>query len=429
VLVVGGGFGGLTATRALSRAPAEVTLVDRGNHHLFQPLLYQVATGVLSEGEIAPPLRGVLHGQRNAGVLLAEVTGVDLEARTASAIGSDGASHLLPYDTLVVAAGAGGSYFGHDEWEPFAPGLKNLGDALRVRARILGAFERADGSEDPGERTASLTFVIVGAGPTGVEVTGQISELARHALRPDYRSIDTASARIFLVEAGDTVLAGFPEGLQRRATDDLDQMGVEIRLSSAATNIDADGVEITGPDGAEERIACRTVIWAAGVQASPLARTLGEAAGVEVDRSGRVAVQDDCTLPGHPEVFAIGDMVSLDHLPGVAQPAIQEGHYVARVIRARLDGDDPPPRFKYRDKGTMAVIGRNRAVVDAFGVKLGGRPALLAWAVIHIAYLVGWGNRFVTLLRWFMALACRSRGERAFAVAKPDRSAAPDDRA
>ena len=429
MLVVGGGFGGLTATRALSRAPAEVTLVDRGNHHLFQPLLYQVATGVLSEGEIAPPLRGVLHKQANARVLLAEVTGIDLEARTASAIGSDGAPHVLPYDTLVVAAGAGGSYFGHDEWEPFAPGLKNLGDALRVRARILGAFERADGSGDPGERTASLTFVIVGAGPTGVEVTGQISELARHALRPDYRSVDTASARIVLVEAGDTVLAGFPEGLQRRAAHDLDQMGVEIRLSSTATNIDPDGVDITDADGAKERIACRTVIWAAGVQASPLARTLGEAAGAEVDRAGRIAVQADCTLPGHPEVFAIGDMVSLDHLPGVAQPAIQEGHYVAKVIRARLGGDDPPPRFKYRDKGTMAVIGRNRAVVDAFGVKLGGRPALLAWAVIHIAYLVGWGNRFVTLLRWFMALAFRSRGERAFAVARPDRAAAVDDRA
>jgi NADH dehydrogenase len=421
VLVVGGGFGGLTATRALSRAPAEVTLVDRGNHHLFQPLLYQVATGVLSEGEIAPPLRGVLHRQRNARVLLAEVTGVDLEARTASAIGSDGAPHLLPYDTLVVAAGAGGSYFGHDEWEPFAPGLKNLGDALRVRARILGAFERADSSADPGERMASLTFVIVGAGPTGVEVTGQISELARHALRPNYRSVDTASARIVLVEAGDTVLAGFPEGLRRRAAHDLDQMGVEIRLSSTATKIDSDGVELTGPDGAKERIPCRTVIWAAGVQASALARTLGEAAGAEVDRAGRIAVQADCTLPGHPEVFAIGDMVSLDDLPGVAQPAIQEGHYVAKVIRARLDGNDPPPRFKYRDKGTMAVIGRNRAVVDAFGVKLGGRPALLAWAVIHIAYLVGWGNRFVTLLRWFLALAFRSRGERAITVSRHQR--------
>jgi NADH dehydrogenase len=426
VVVVGGGFGGLSATRALRGAPVELLLIDRSNHHLFQPFLYQVATGILSEGEVATPLRGVLHRQRNARVRLAEVNGFDLDARTVSAIGYDGVEHAHPYDTLVVAAGAGSSYFGHDEWEQFAPGLKNLRDALHIRTRILGAFERAADSAEAAERTASLTFVVVGAGPTGVEVTGQISELARRTLPRDFSAIDTTSSRIVLVDAGSAVLAPFPDKLRRRAASDLERMGVEIHLETMATDVDADGVELTAKDGSKERVPCRTVVWAAGVHASPLAKMLGEAAGAEVDRAGRVAVQPDCTLPGHPEVFAVGDMVSLDHLPGVAQPAIQEGHYVAKMIRSRLRGGDAPPPFKYRDKGSMAVIGRSRAVVDAYGVKLAGRPALLGWAFVHIAYLVGWGNRLVTLTRWFFAFVLRARGQRAITVTEASRDGGTD---
>lgn len=419
VVVVGGGFGGLATVRALRGAPVEVTLIDRVNHHLFQPLLYQVATGILSEGEIAPPLRGVLHHQRNARVLLAEVTGFDLDGRTVTARRTDGGDETVAYDTLVVAAGARHSYFGHPEWEQFAPGLKSIPDARRIRANVLDAFESAEEATDPDERAAFLTFVVVGAGPTGLELTGQIAELAQRSLRRDFDAIDTAAARIVLVEAGSAVLAPFAEKLRRYAANDLDRMGVEVRLRTRATNVNAEGVDVRGPDGASERIPARTVVWAAGVHASPLAAALGEATGAEVDRAGRVAVGPDCTLPGHPEVLAIGDMVSLNGLPGLAQPAIQEGAYVAGVIRARLGGAGDPPPFKYRDKGTMAVVGRRRAVADAYGVKLRGPLAMLVWAAVHIAFLVGWGNRFGTVTRWLGSLLGRRRGERVIDVRYP----------
>jgi NADH:ubiquinone reductase (H+-translocating) len=415
VVIVGGGFGGVAAAKALARAPVEVTLVDRTNHHLFQPLLYQVATGILSEGEVAPALRSMFRHQANVRVLMAEVTGLDLGARAVEARVPDGDRLTIGYDSLIVAAGSTDAWFGHREWASTAHGMKTLDDARRLRSAILGAFEMAEASEDPGEREAWTTFVIVGGGPTGVELSGQVAMLAWETLRRDFRAIDTTASRVVLVEHGPAVLGSFPEKLRARAERDLRRMGVELRLATAATGIDAGGVDVEGPDG-QVRIPSRTVIWAAGVRASPLARMVGEATGAEVDRAGRVAVAPDCSLPGRPEVFAIGDMIALDGLPGVAQPAIQEGKYVAGVIEAQLAGWSAPPPFRYFDKGSMATIGRKRAVVDAFGVRLAGRPAKLMWAFVHISYLVGWGNRFGTTLRWLWTLGARNRRERLISV-------------
>ena len=350
VVIVGGGFGGVAAARALRRAPADVTLLDRANHHLFQPLLYQVATGILSEGSIAPPLRGLFRHQPNARVLLAEATGFDLAARAVRARVPDGDLLSVGYDTLVVAAGSTDSWFGHRDWAAHAHGMKTLQDARRLRTAILGAFEMAEASADPAERDAWLTFAVVGAGPTGVELSGQVALLAHETLRHDYRAVDTTTARVVLVEGGPAALGAFPPKLRARAERDLREMGVELRVGTAATAIDAEGLDVEGPGGAE-RIPARTVIWAAGVRASPLGAALGEAAGVEVDRAGRLPVAPDCSVPGHPEVFAIGDMAALDDLPGVAQPAIQQGRYVAGVIAGRLSGDPAPPPFRYFDKG------------------------------------------------------------------------------
>jgi NADH dehydrogenase len=411
VLIVGGGFGGVNAAKALKRAPVDITLVDRTNHHLFQPLLYQVATGILSSGEVAPALRSMFRGQQNVRVLLGNVIDLDLEARRAHAMVFGGEPLTLPYDTLVVAGGATHSYFGHPEWATYAPGMKTLDDAARLRSRILGAFEVAEHIEAPAEREAWMTFVIVGAGPTGVELAGQIALLSRRILRDEYRAINPPDARIILLDAAPAVLGSFAEKLQGRAERDLRKMGVEIRLGAAAVGIDPDGIDVKA-DEAVEHIPAKTIIWAAGVEASPLAGMLAESTGAELDRAGRVAVQPDCTLPGHPEVFAIGDMVALNGLPGVAQPAMQEGKYIAKVLRARLDGKPAPPPFKYFDKGSMAMIGRTNAVADAFGVKLGGLPAFMAWAFIHITYLVGWGNRFGAMLRWTWSLVARNRRER-----------------
>jgi NADH dehydrogenase len=419
VVIVGGGFGGAAAARALARAAVDVTLVDRVNHHLFQPLLYQVATGILSEGSIAPPLRGMFRHQANVRVLLAEVTSIDLDARVVRARVADGDDLELGYDSLIVAAGSGDSWFGHREWAAHAHGMKTLEDARRLRSSILGAFEMAEASEDAEQRAAWQTFVIVGGGPTGVELTGQGAMLAWETLPRDYRAIDTTATRIVLVEHGPAVLGGFPDKLRARAERDLREMGVELRTSTAAVAIDAEGVDVEGPDG-RERIRAKTVIWAAGVAASPLARMLGEATGAEVDRGGRVAVAPDCSLPGRHEVFAIGDMASLDGLPGVAQPAIQEGRYVAGVIEARLSGWSAPAPFKYFDKGSMATIGRKRAVADAFGVQVAGRTAKAMWAFVHIAYLVGWSNRVGTTMRWMWTLASRNRRERLISPSRED---------
>jgi NADH:ubiquinone reductase (H+-translocating) len=403
VVVVGGGFGGVNVSRVLAKSDVDLTIIDRTNHHLFQPLLYQVATGILPEGLIAPALRRVVQKQKNTKVVLGQVVDLDLQARTVAVVAPDGARISLPYDTLVVAAGATHAYFGHDEWEEFAPGMKTLEDARHLRNHILGAFEMAELATDPAERDACLSFVVVGAGPTGVEVVGQIAELAHRVLPADYREIDTRQARIVLIEAAPAVLGPFDERLQRYTTRTLERMGVEVRCATAATAIDADGITVRNQDG-EERIEARTKVWAAGVQASPLAKMLAEATGAETDRAGRIMVEPDCTLPGHPEVFAIGDMVSLNGLPGIAQPALQEGKYVGKVIRARLDGDTSVAPFKYFDKGTMATIGRTHAVARSGGMSFTGITAYLMWAFIHVLYLIGWGNRFGTLYSWGRSL-------------------------
>src|SRR4051812_27484827 len=412
VVVVGGGFGGLNAVRELADADVDVTLVDRTNHHLFQPLLYQVAAGILSPGLIAPALRGIVKNQANARVLLADVKELDLEAKVVHATGPDDRPLDLPYDTLVVAAGATHSYFGKDEFAEFAPGMKTIEDARFTRDAILSKFEMAEEAADPAERAELLTFVVIGAGPTGVEMVGQIAELAHTVLPRDYRSINTRDARIILLEGAPSVLPPFDKKLQEYTRHQLEEMGVEIHLNSLAVGMDDNSVSVKGPDGVET-IRCRTRIWAAGVAASPLAKMLAEQAGAETDRAGRILVDPDCTEPGHPEVFAIGDMVSLNKLPGVAQPALQEGKYVGKVIRARLAGPPAPPPFKYFDKGSMATIGYRSAVADAFGVKVTGILAYLMWAFIHVAYLVGWGNRLGTMYTWARALVfTKNRGHR-----------------
>ena len=412
VVVIGGGFGGLNAVRELDGADADVTVVDRTNHHLFQPLLYQVAAGILPPGLIAPALRSIIKKQANAHALLADVMSIDLTKKEVRTEAPDGRTLTLGYDTLVVAAGATHSYFGRDEFAEFAPGMKTIEDARYLRDRILSAFELAELSTDPAERAELLTFVVIGAGPTGVETVGQIAELAHTVLPRDYRSINTREARIILLEGAPAVLPPFDKKLQAYTHQQLEKMGVEIHLNSLAVGMDDDSVTVKGPDGVET-IRCRTRIWAAGVAASPLAKQLAEQAGAETDRAGRVPVNPDCTLPGHPEVFAIGDMVSLNELPGVAQPALQEGRYVGKVIKARLAGEPAPPPFKYFDKGSMATIGYRSAVADAFKLKVTGVLAYLMWAFIHVMYLVGWGNRLGTMYTWARALVfTKNRGHR-----------------
>jgi NADH:ubiquinone reductase (H+-translocating) len=412
VVVVGGGFGGLNAVRGLDGVDVDVTLVDRTNHHLFQPLLYQVAAGILPPGLIAPPLRGVLRGESNARTLLAEVYDIDLDARVVHAHGPDDRHLQLPYDTLVVAAGATHSYFGRDEFAEFAPGMKTIEDARYLRDGILSKFEMAEIATDPQERADWLTFVVIGAGPTGVELVGQVAELAHTVLPRDFRSIDTTDARIVLLEGAGAVLPPFAPRLQRYAQRALEEMGVEVRLRTLAVDMDHHGITVEGPDG-RETIRARTRIWAAGVQASPLARLLARKVGVETDRPGRIPVRPDCTLRGHPEVFAIGDMVVLNGLPGVAQPAIQEGKHVAEVIASRVAGTPAPPAFRYSDKGSMATIGYRAAVADAFGLKVTGLLAYLMWGVIHVLYLIGWGNRLGTIYTWLRALVfTKDRGHR-----------------
>lgn len=415
IVVVGGGFGGLFAARALRRAPVEVTLVDRVNHHLFQPLLYQLATGILSEGEIAPPLRNVLRRQRNVNVELAEVTGFDFEAHTANAMRMDGESLQIPYDSLIVAAGAGQSYFGHDEFSRWAPGMKTINDALELRGRILGAFEVAELEPDPELRREWLTFVVVGGGPTGVEIAGQIAELSRRVLPRDFRRIEPQSARVLLFDGGEEILAGFGDRLSARGAKELERQGVEIHTRSVVTGIDRRGVEIKGPDGEVRRLPAQTKVWAAGVQASPLARLLAEASGAECDRAGRVLVQDDCSLPGHPEVFALGDMMALDDLPGVAEVAMQQGIHAASTIKRRLRGQDPRP-FRYRDLGSMATVSRFRAVVSFKGIRVAGFAGWLIWLFVHLAFLTGFKNRFITVLHWALSFLGRGRGERTITV-------------
>ncbi|MGK5170376.1 NAD(P)/FAD-dependent oxidoreductase [Geodermatophilus sp. CPCC 205761] len=423
VVVVGGGFGGLNVTRALARADVDVTIVDRTNHHLFQPLLYQVAAGILPPGQIAPALRRVVRRQRNARVVLAEVGDVDLDQRLVHAVAPDGEDVQLPYDTLVVAAGASHSYFGKDAFAEFAPGMKTVEDARYLRDAILSKFEMAELTTDPAERAEWLTFVVIGAGPTGVELVGQVAELAHTVLPRDFRSVDTHEARILLLEGAGAVLPPFAPRLQAYTQRRLEQMGVEVRVRTLAVDMDHDSITVEGPTG-REVIRARTRIWAAGVQASPLARLLAERAGVDTDRAGRLPVLPDCSLPGHPEVFAIGDMVALEGVPAVAQPALQEGRYVGRVIAARLDGRPVPGPFRYRDKGSMATIGHRSAVADVRGLTVTGFPAYVMWAFVHVLYLVGWGNRLATLFSWIRALwLSENRGHRVITFDSAARSA------
>jgi NADH dehydrogenase len=420
VVVVGGGFAGLQAVRGLRRAAVEVTLVDRQNFSLFQPLVYQVATGALSPAEIAAPLRSIFRRQRNTRVVLAEVTGLDLGRRE---IGLDRLPNgerraVLGYDTLVVSGGSRYSYFGHDEWQEHAPELKSLAGALEIRSRILGAFEAAEVERDAERRRDWLTFVVVGAGPTGVEMAGQIAELAHDALHRDFRSIDTRMARVLLVEAADHVLPGFPESLSRKAARALEQLGVTPLVRHTVVDVGASSVAIRAQDGEVEHVGARTAVWAAGVMASELAAKLASEAGLDIDRAGRLTVAPDLTLPGHPEVFALGDMVqvqaadgSTTTLPGLAPVAMQQGRYAARVIRGRLRNRVPGP-FRYVDKGNLATIGRSKAVADVKGVRVAGFVAWVLWLLVHIFYLIGFQNRLLVLLRWTISFFTRGRGSR-----------------
>jgi len=420
VVVVGGGFGGLQAATHLARAPVDLTLVDRRNFHLFQPLTYQIATGALSPGEVCYPLRAIFKRRRNVRVLMAEVAGFDLDSREVrlEPVAGDSGGVSLGYDTLIVAGGSRYSYFGHDEWERFAPEVKSLESALAVRSRILSAFEAAEMEPDGDRRRALLTFVVVGAGPTGVEMAGQIAELARDTLRRDFRSIDPREGRVLLVEAADRVLTSFPPSLSRKAKRSLERLGVTPLLERTVVGIDQEGATVEAPDGGTERIPAHTVIWAAGVTASSLAARLAELTGAEIDRARRVAVEPDLTLPGHPEVCALGDMVRVRGedgkpmvLPGVAPVAMQEGRYAAKLVRARLGGRSTGP-FRYRDKGNLATIGRARAVADLHAIRLSGFPAWVTWLVVHLWYLIGFQNRLLVFIRWSVSFITHGRGAR-----------------
>ena len=419
VVVVGSGFGGLFATQFLKRAPVEVTLVDRTNHHLFQPLLYQVATGILSPGEIAPPTRDVLRRQANATVELGEVVEIDLDRREVTVVRPDARRAILPYDSLVVGVGVGQSYFGHDEFAEWAPGMKTLADAMLQRQRIFSAFEMAELEDDPEARRPWLTFVVVGGGPTGVEISGQIAELARRALKNNFRHFDPAEVKVLLFEGGKEILASFGDRLSAKATREIEKTGVTVHTGCVVTAVDADGVDVKGADGAVTRYPSKTTIWAAGVSASPLAKKLAAASGADVDRAGRIKVERDCSLRGHPEVFVVGDMMNFDNLPGVAEVALQSGVHAAKTIRRRLDGKDPQP-FKYRDLGSMAAISRRRAVVSFHGLRVAGYLGWLMWLFVHLAFLTGFKNRFKTIISWTLSFLGTGRTERAL-VRIPER--------
>ncbi|HKD17303.1 MAG TPA: NAD(P)/FAD-dependent oxidoreductase [Thermoanaerobaculia bacterium] len=402
VVVIGAGFGGLAAARRLADAPVALTIVDRHNYHLFQPLLYQVATAALSPGDIAYPIRSTLRHQSNARVLLAEVIAIDTAQRQVRL--TDG---TLTYDSLILAGGAGHAYFGHDDWEKYAPGLKTLEDAIAIRGRILLAFEEAERETDAAARKPLLTFVVVGGGPTGVELAGAIAEISRHVLVSDFRSIDPREARIVLVEAGPRILPAYKPESSLRAAETLRDRGVEVRTDTPVTDVDATGVSL-----GTERIAARTVLWAAGVAASPLARTLGS----PLDRAGRAIVEPDLSIPGHPEVFVIGDLSVFTHqtgkpLPGISPVALQQGRAAAANILRTLAGEPRKP-FHYVDKGTMAVIGRSAAVAEIAGLRFSGFPAWLLWCFVHIFYLIGFRNRLIVMMEWAWAYITYQRGAR-----------------
>jgi NADH dehydrogenase len=409
VVIIGSGFGGLFAAKELKHADADVTVISRTSYHLFQPLLYQVATGVLSAGEVAPAIREVLARQKNTSVLLGDVTDIDIDARVVTSRVAQRVTHT-PYDSLIVTAGSGQSYFGNDRFALFAPGMKSIDDALELRARIFGAFEMAELSDDPEEVRRLTTFVIVGAGATGVEMAGQIAELAHRTLRKDFRRIDPTTSRILLLDGAPRILPGFREKTGDKAAARLRKIGVEIRTGAMVTDMDGQGITVQTEDGSE-RIEASFKMWAAGVQASHLARQLGEKAGVDVDRAGRVAVNDDLTLPGHPEIFVVGDMAQLD-LPGVAQVAIQGGKYAARRVSERLKGRESDKPFRYFDKGNMATISRFSAIAEIGPATFSGFIGWVLWLGVHLVYLTGFKNRVTTLVHWTVSFVGRGRSER-----------------
>jgi NADH dehydrogenase len=409
-VVIGSGFGGLFATQALKRADVDVTLIAKTTHHLFQPLLYQVATGILSEGEIAPSTREILRHQRNSRVQLGEVTDIDLAGRTLTSTVL-GQTSVTAYDSLVVAAGAGQSYFGNDHFERFAPGMKSIDDALELRGRIFVAFEMAELVEDEEERSRLMTFVVVGGGPTGVEMAGQIAELAHRTLRHDFRRIDPRRARVILLDAAPAVLGSFGDRLGAKAQARLAEIGVEVQLDTKVVEIDGTGIEVEDAQG-RRRIDSVCKVWAAGVSASPLGALFAEQSGAVLDRAGRIEVQPDLTLPGHPEVYVVGDMIALDGMPGVAQVAIQGGRHAARQIIAGLAGRPVGQPFEYHDKGSMATISRFSAVASIGRFRFSGFTAWVIWLGVHLVYIIGFKHRVTTLLHWAVSFVGRGRSER-----------------
>jgi NADH dehydrogenase FAD-containing subunit len=411
IVIVGGGFGGLAAAKSLKKAPAEVFLIDRTNHHLFQPLLYQVATSMLSPSQIGSPLRVILRKQKNTTVLLGEVTGVDKGRKCIFANDPDRQDVPIPYDYLILATGATHSYFGHPEFEEYAPGLKNLADATAIRNNVLQAFERAEAENDPARRRELLTFVLIGAGPTGVEMSGAIAELMHSMLHSEFRRTNPAKARVVLVDMGPRILGTFPEDLSKAATERLEKLGVEIRLGHSADLVDADGIVVGG-----ERIATKNIVWTAGVAPSPAGKWLG----AEMDRAGRVRVQNDLSIPGHPEIFVIGDTMTLTQngkpLPGVAQVAIQQGRYAAQVIENRIAGKHAPPPFDYHDKGNLAVVGKGFAVLDTGKLHLSGFLAWLIWANVHLFFLATSSLRITVFLQWIWTYLTDQRGSQLIVI-------------
>jgi len=410
VVIIGGGFGGLYAAKALRSASVAVKLIDRRNHHVFQPLLYQVATAGLSAIDIGEPIRRILRTQANTVVQLAEVVSIDLESRHVILAHGE----RIGYDYLIVAAGAGDSYLGHGDWEPHAPGLKSIEDALEIRRRVLCAFEQAETVEDPDERRALLTFVVIGGGPTGAELAGALVELSRHTLVDEFRRFDPREARVLLVEAGDRILSGYPSTLSAKAQRQLERLGVEVRTGAPVNDVDASGIRL-----GEDHVEARTVLWAAGVMASPL----GSELGTDRDEAGRVIVEPDLTIPGHREVFVVGDLAHVvddgKQLPGVAPAAIQMGKHAADSIARALRGE-PTRSFRYVDRGTMATLGRSSAIAVIKGLRLWGLPAWLAWLFIHILFLIGFRNRAVVLFEWARSYLTYSRSARL--ILYPDRS-------
>ena len=417
VVILGAGFGGLFAARALGKAPVHLTVIDQTNHHLFQPLLYQVATGILSEGDIAPPIRDVLRRQRNTDVRIGNVTKIDLTRRVVT-METLGQTAEVPYDSLIVALGAGSSYFGHPEFSRHAPGMKSIDDALELRGRIFGAFEMAERETDPVRRAEWMTFVVVGGGPTGVEMAGQIAELSHRSLHRNFRSIDPLSARVLLLDAGKGLIPAFGPKLSGKAQSHLEEMGVEIHLETPVTGVDGMGVDATAKDGSPMRIGARTKVWAAGVSASPIGADLAAQSGAEVDRAGRVLIQPDLTLPGHPEVFVIGDMTSLKKLPGVAEVAMQGGKHAAKTIEKRLAAPagsaaaTASTPFKYHNLGDMATVSRFQAVAKLGPIQVAGFLGWLMWLFVHLAFLTGFKNRVATVFNWFIAFVGHGRPQR-----------------